>query len=291
MTSYESLHKTLSFYGVNCHKPYYISSGNPIFNYPTTPFRLDFYALCICTEGYLQVEIDNQQYNISQYNFLISAPSTIIKFLHSSEDFRMKLLFFDQNFLLKNLSDPFILEKLGIFKNLSFSIQTADEDQANLLLRLLEYLHDKTRIAGKFSEDIVRTIVFNILLEVAEIIHAERAQFPEDPQQEGNTPFLKFLKLVQLHVIQHRDIQFYADLLFVSGKHLIKIVKKSSGKTPLQLINETLLKEAYILLNNPELTFSEIAYQLNFCSASTFGRFFKKHTQMSPSEFRNTQIH
>ncbi|OPC33568.1 AraC family transcriptional regulator [Elizabethkingia meningoseptica] len=286
---YENLHETLSFYGINCHKPYYISSGNPIFNFPATPFRMDFYAFCICIEGHINVEIDNQEYSISPNNFLVSAPSAVIKFLHTTENFRMKLLFFDQNFLLKNISDPFFMEKLGLFRNLSFSIIHAGEDQAMLLRRLLEYLQEKTEKSGRFSEDIVRTVIFNLLLEIAEIINSEKEDTPEEALPEGNNLFLKFIKLVQQHVIQHKEIQHYADQLFVSGKHLIKIVKKSCGKTPHQVINEILLKEAFILLNNPDLTFTEIAYQLNFSSVSAFGRFFKRYAALSPTEYRKQQ--
>jgi AraC-like DNA-binding protein len=286
---YENLQETLSFYGINCHKPYYISSGNPIFQFPKRPFRIDFYAFCICTEGNTDVEIDNQKYNITQNSFLISAPSTVIKFLHTSKDFRMKLLFFDKNFLLKNIIDPFFIEKLGLFRSLTFSIISPDQDQAFKLLRLLEYLQDKTEINGRFSEDIVRTIIFNLLLETAEIINSEKENTSEEIFSEGNNLFLKFTQLVQNNVIRHKDIQYYADQLFVTGKHLIKLVKRASGKTPHEIINEALLKEAFILLNNPGITFTEIAYQLNFSSVSAFGRFFKRYSSLSPTEYRKQQ--
>jgi AraC-like DNA-binding protein len=67
------------------------------------------------------------------------------------------------------------------------------------------------------------------------------------------------------------------------------VVKKASGKTPHQVIDEILLKEAYIMLGNSAVTISEIAFELQFNSASAFGRFFKKHTSCSPSEYRNKE--
>ena len=66
-------------------------------------------------------------------------------------------------------------------------------------------------------------------------------------------------------------------------------IKKASGKTPHEVIDETLLKEAYVMLGNPDITISEIAFDLQFNSASAFGRFFKKHTALSPSEYRNKE--
>lgn len=150
-------------------------------------------------------------------------------------------------------------------------------------------MQDKTSITGRFSEDIVRTIIFNLLLETAEIINSEKENIPEEAFSEGNNLFLKFTQLVQSNVIRHKDIQYYADHLFISGKHLIKLVKKASGKTPHEIINESLLKEAFILLNDSELTFTEIAYQLNFSSVSAFGRFFKRYSLLSPTEYRKQQ--
>lgn len=90
--AYESLSEILSFYGVLCNRPYYVSSGNPIIEFPEKTFRMDFYAFCICVSGNIELEIDNQRYSISQNGFLISAPSTIIKFVKTSKCLVLKLL-------------------------------------------------------------------------------------------------------------------------------------------------------------------------------------------------------
>ncbi|MET3036234.1 AraC family transcriptional regulator [Chryseobacterium sp. NRRL B-14859] len=285
MVTYESLHDTLSFYSIDCRQSYYISSGKPIFNFPKEPFRMDYYALCICTAGEINIEIDNQKYNVDTHSFLIAAPSTIVKFLKTSEDFMMKLLFFDKTFLIKNISNPFIIEKMNLFSEGSYSIVKTTEKNALLLQNLLDYLKKKSRKQGKFTEEIIRTIIFNLLLETAEII--ENEEQTEPGKEEGKKDlFLKFSQLVRENIRLHRSVQFYAEKLYVSNKYLIEIIKKASGKTPHQVIDEMLLKEAYAMLGNPDVTISEIAFELQFNSASAFGRFFKKHTLLSPSEYR-----
>ena len=139
-----------------------------------------------------------------------------------------------------------------------------------------------------FIDEIIRSIIFNILLEVAEITH-RYADEPESKDQVISTIYLKFKKLVQEQILEHKTVQLYADQLHISNKYLIEIVKKTSGRTPHEVINEILLKEAYVLLGNPELTVSEIAFQLHFNSTSAFGRFFKKNTTISPSQYRTRQ--
>lgn len=288
MITYENLHDTLSFYSIDCRQSYYISSGKPIFEFPKVPFRMDYYALCICTAGEVSVEIDHRQYKADEHSILVAAPSTIVKFMETSQDFMMKLLFFDKNFLIKNISNPFIVEKMNLFSKGSYSIVKTTPKNSLVLQNLLDYLKKKSRRQGKFTEEIVRTIIFNLLLETAEIMEAKHNSAPD--KEEGKKDlYLKFSQLIRENIRQYRTVQFYADQLCVSNKYLIEIIKKSSGKTPHEVIDEALLKEAYVMLGNPDLTISEIAFQLQFNSTSAFGRFFKKHTSFSPSEYRITE--
>ncbi|MCB0458901.1 MAG: AraC family transcriptional regulator, partial [Flavobacteriaceae bacterium] len=62
--------------------------------------------------------------------------------------------------------------------------------------------------------------------------------------------------------------------------------KEVSGKSTSQLINEIVVMEAKIMLDNPKLTISQIAQELQFSNQSFFGKFFKKNTGISPSNYR-----
>jgi AraC family 4-hydroxyphenylacetate 3-monooxygenase operon regulatory protein len=288
MKTYESLAETLAFYGVSCNKPYYISSGNPIVAFPKKSFRIDFYAFCICVEGYIELEIDTHQYNITQHGFLVSAPSTIIKFKTTSKNFRMRLLFFDKAFLVKNFANAYIIDKLHLFREGTYTITAANATETIPLFSLLDYLQQKLLVKGKFIEEIVRAIIFNLLLEIAEIVSLKDAN-QEERGQERKELFLKFDELVKQNIQLHKDVKFYADTLHVSDKYLIQLVKKAAGKPPHQVIDEALLKEAYVMLGNPAFNITQIADELQFSSVSAFGRFFKKHASVSPSQYRSQQ--
>ncbi|GEP93332.1 AraC-type DNA-binding protein [Chitinophaga terrae (ex Kim and Jung 2007)] len=288
MKSYENLKETLAFYGVNCNEPYYISSGNSILKFPKKSFRIDFYAFCICLAGNIELEIDNNTYNINQNGFLISAPSTIIKFKKVSKDFRMKLLFFSKDFLLKNIANPFIIDKMNLFRYGSYNILEADIQQAVPLYAFLDYLQIKTSVKGKFTEEIIRTIIFNLLLEIAEIVSLEGGDSKENKKKKKEL-FLKFDELVKENILLYKDVGFYAKQLCISDKYLIEVVKKATGKTPHQIIDEALLKEAYVMLGNPGYSITQIADLLQFSSVSAFGRFFKKYASISPTEYRRQQ--
>ncbi|MFT3822872.1 MAG: helix-turn-helix domain-containing protein [Chitinophagaceae bacterium] len=285
MKAFENLQETLAFFGVDCHKPFYISSGNPILSFPTTAFRMDYYVIGFCVTGNIDLEIDKQHCTIRQDQFMLSAPSTIVRFRGTSNDFKMKLLFFDKNFLLKNISNPFIIDKMSLFQNGSYSITEPGSEVRSRLVNLLAYLEEKAKQQGKFTEEIIRTVIFNLLLEMAEVIAEQNSPLP-GAKNNPRELYFRFNKMVQENILQCRDVQYYASELFVSNKYLIEIVKKATGKSPHQVIDEALLKEAYVLLGIPAMSISEIAYKLQFNSTSAFGRFFKRYAFISPSAYR-----
>jgi AraC family transcriptional activator of pobA len=97
---------------------------------------------------------------------------------------------------------------------------------------------------------------------------------------------LLFQNLVFNHYKEHRTVQYYADALFVSPKHLTETVKEVTGKTAGEWIDDAVVLEAKVLLRNHEISVAEVAGQVNFPEQSSFGKYFKKHTGLSPSEYR-----
>ncbi len=97
----------------------------------------------------------------------------------------------------------------------------------------------------------------------------------------------RFRDLLNKHFLSlHRPMD-YADLLGISANLLTKKSVKYFGKSPSQLIQELLILEAKKKLHLTTSSIKEIAFQMEFSDEYYFSRFFKKHTQVSPQEFRN----
>ena len=60
----------------------------------------------------------------------------------------------------------------------------------------------------------------------------------------------QFLYLVSTHFKRQRNVQFYADEMFISRKHLTKIIVEVFNKSPKQIIAEAIILEAKVLLKN-----------------------------------------
>ena len=56
----------------------------------------------------------------------------------------------------------------------------------------------------------------------------------------------------------------------------------------LDIISHVVIIDVKARLKSTDMTIQEIAYSLNFPSASFFGKYFKRHMGMSPLEYRNS---
>lgn len=101
----------------------------------------------------------------------------------------------------------------------------------------------------------------------------------------------QFMQLIREHGTHEHQVPFYAEQLCITPRYLYEItVRYLNGKTPKQLIDEQLIAEIKVLLNEPRLSVTEIAEQLNFADQSYLTRFFKKNTGFSPKEFRTQKF-
>ena len=96
----------------------------------------------------------------------------------------------------------------------------------------------------------------------------------------------KFNVLVDLNFKTKRKVSDYAELLHKSPKTLSNLFAIYNQKSPQQIILERIALEAKRLINFTDKQNQEIAFELGFTDPAHFSRFFKKMTQMSPSEYR-----
>lgn len=122
----------------------------------------------------------------------------------------------------------------------------------------------------------------------------ELAVFNDVWQERMATPqqilLQKFITLINTHYIEKKKVEDYATMLYVTSNHLSQSVKESSGKNALFYINDRILTEAKSLIIYTDLSIAEITYKLDFSDPANFGKFFKKHTGLTPQEYRREKV-
>lgn len=283
MATHKSLTEFLKLFGGTHKQSYYITSG--IFSniLPEETFRADFYVICLCLSGEIHLNVNAIELVVSKNQIFVAAPSTVIGFSESQEQFEMQLLLFERNFVTKNSSNPYFIESMGIFKDDPYNLLEASEKNNIRLNRIMVYLESQSQRKGKFAEAIIITIIVNLLLEIAEIANEKQQTIKKIAHK---TVYVDFMEMVHKHALTHKEVSFYADKLHITGKYLLRMIKKASGSTPRQIIDQSVLKSAYVLLADTRNDISQVAFETGFNSVSAFSRFFKRQTGISPSEYR-----
>ncbi|WP_276357862.1 response regulator [Cohnella caldifontis] len=78
-----------------------------------------------------------------------------------------------------------------------------------------------------------------------------------------------------------------AESVHLSGNYLSRLIKRSTGKTFTELLNEHRMEEAKKLLSAGNGKSYWVAEQVGIPDARYFSQLFRKYTNMTPSEFKN----
>ncbi|BDU25175.1 helix-turn-helix transcriptional regulator [Flavobacterium sp. GSB-24] len=137
-----------------------------------------------------------------------------------------------------------------------------------------------------FQDELILLCVSMILYEYIEL----RFKYDKNTQKVPYSEKIvrSFIKQVQNNCVAHHDVKFYADALFVSKGHLGKLVRSNLGISAKYFIELAIISESYLLLEDDGLSITDIAEKLHFDSCSSFSGFFKKHTKLTPTQYRRS---
>lgn len=248
--------------------------------------RTSAYAICLLSEGELQLESDLFVHKAKAPAVFTIAPAAIRKFTDLGTPYDAQILFFRKEVFLEGQTDITYLDKFDFFEKTEQQVVNLNAEQFSQFKSYFKLIHKKTTENAPHTSAIIRSLIYIILNEIED---AHQKQNPADASEtDKNTNILtQFKSLLSEHFIQEREVSFYADKLHLTPKYFSTVIKKISGKTAGSWINDMVLLESKVRLQNHEQSISQIAYDLNFSDPSHFGKFFKKHTGLSPMEYRN----
>ncbi|WP_183568424.1 helix-turn-helix domain-containing protein [Mucilaginibacter sp. SP1R1] len=265
---------------------FFVADEKQLLSLSEYPYRSDGYIIGICTRGTAQVEVNLQIYEARPGAMLLATPFHVLRIYNSSDDFLCRFLVFSKAFLTESNVNSHFLESFGYFKSASIPvIYTCDAD-AKMILDIYLLMQQKLeRGHHPYRMEISRSILTTLLYEIQSVYEKQHTiiKGKQTRKQELN---MLFQELVFHHYKGHRNVQYYADALYVSPKHLTETIKDVTGRTAGEWIDDAVILEAKVLLRNHEISIARVADDIHFPDQSSFGKYFKKHTGMSPSDYR-----
>lgn len=278
--------------GTSCvcmHFEPYSKTANPI----SALYKIDGAVFIMLTRGKVSVSYNVTNYTLEAPAAIVFAPGSTINITSSdwgeTEVFAMyfsREFMQDVNVSFSAISGEALLERTSPVINFD----------SRELAPLLRYFKQACHVVNAdYDRALCRHIIAS--LTAACIYHLTAICYRQigrdvtrDAGGRRSNYVQEFLKLVLTYYMKERSVDYYARRLYISPKYLSMLVKEATGRSASKWIDHFVIIEAKNQLRFSGKNIQQVAYALNFPNQSSFGKYFKHLTGLSPTEFQKGQV-
>ncbi|MEN2398699.1 helix-turn-helix transcriptional regulator [Flavobacterium sp. MC2016-06] len=259
-----------------------------------TLHRSTFFVIGIVIDSYGSMRYEDMTVDITPNMLFMNKPGDLQELTWEEVTETYGLLF----------SEDFIVKYAGIsiYKTFPFllferhlPLHTSAEFQQELRT-IIQLIHQELKKDTPLKKKICANLLTRILLKIKQEFWAGysvnniESRNPDILNDFTQNLEYHYDQLLKGKVKQILHIKDYAEMQQLHENYLSTILKERTGKTAGQLIAEKTLSTAKILIQDSQYTMKEIAYMLGFSYTSYFSIFFKKHTGLTPLDYRKKSL-
>ena len=249
------------------------ASEMEIFRFPS---RLNALIIGVGTEGETSLTSNLQEFRLKKDSLFIFSPKHILQ-VQSNNRFKAHLIVIAPDFLKRiNIDTKRMMPLFLQFGSLPCMELTHAESQS--LRSFISMVEQELKGSETdFSSEIIGGLIATTIYKVGDILTHYLTEHPEVDSPIHNRAeeyFRQFTELLGEHYKHERSVGFYARQLCITPKYLTTLIKRISGKSVSEWIDNYVILEAKTLLKYSNMSVQEIAYYLNFPNQSFFGFYF-----------------
>lgn len=247
------------------------------------PVKFEATVCIFMLKGKAAVEIDLRRYELDGPSLILIRAGQILQISDCSDDVSLSFIVMSRRFvdnLILLINNP----RLASVSRVSPCLQLPITDVV-YYLNLYAYLRRITD--DKENPYSYKAVAFTLASFFCS--HAYKHYIIDNslPRTSQERICGEFMVLVHDNFRKHRFLEFYADAMGISAKHLSRTLKQITGLTAVEWIERHVVLEAKVLLKSTDHTIQQISDDLSFNSQSFFTQYFKKHVGITPKEYRN----
>lgn len=246
--------------------------------------RHDYYTVLFIKVAEGKHIVDYQQFDLEGMEVFFVSPGQVHQVVLTERP-EGWVFTFSRDFLIQNNIPESFISNINLFRTIGDNPPLRlDQPTYERLLRIVKEM--ETCLPGELT---YRRRALGALLQLFLIYcnnssTLDRSQL--DEETSGICILRDFKQLVENRYSKWHKVNQYASEISITPKHLSQTVKKLTGKSAKELIQNRLVLEAKRLLLHTTLSIKEIAYRIGFEEPLHFSSFFKKNVGFSPSKFR-----
>ena len=252
------------------------------------PGKLGAMAIIICSKGQIKVNCNFREFVVEENMVFIAQPHSTLN-VRVSEDCEGYVIATEAASITDYTIDPKYIPELldKAYESPLIGLESAECTKICKAIDMLcGYITNNSE--SPFKSAIINAGMTTFAYIFAEILytHMPQIEYELRSMKREKEHFNRFIKILSENYTKNREVGFYADCLSLTPRYLTTTIRKVSGHTVSDWISRFVIKDAKYLLKHSDMTVQQVAYELNFPNQSFFGKYFKKHTGMSPGTFR-----
>ncbi len=225
--------------------------------------------------GRLKIDVDGTLYEILKGQLLIVSANTMHAFMEVETDSVIWVARIYPKNILGNLRGE---ENAAEIYRSTLLIRTTD--------RMKTIFADMLNAAyGRFNECYAGIKISELTLEIL-CNKSTIKQYIPIRTVENSEPIYKMQQFVENNRFKDITLTMVAEYMGFSTAYCSKYIKKKTNLNFLDYVNSIHLREAEELLQTSDLSMTDVSYAAGFKSVQCFNRTFKKHREMTPTEYR-----
>ncbi len=257
-------------------------------------YQFQFTSIFWCLSGEALFTIDGQKHRFTVGQIIICPRASNILLLDITSDFSARLLGLSKQIWLaaRSAFTPETMHSIERYPHKGGNTEIEQEFISNIFrqIDIIEFLATMQPEYADFCRRNIELSVNAILLYIHRIKQHKELQNRDIITESKDKPFNDFKMLLTQNFRDERSVQYYADCMKISTRHLNAICQRASGQNAKEIIDQYTIIELQVVLLYTHKTFQELVKDFNFPDQSYLNRYFKRHTGYSLSEFRSKGV-
>lgn len=242
------------------------------------PFRSFCYGIGLTYSGSCVCKIGSNEYQIQANSLITIGPGIVSQWIRNI-DATSDTIFFTEELFKTTLKNSF-LNSLTFFSHGGDHVITITDEHHKKIRSLFQTLKEL-----KDDPDVVAGIIYALLMLVTKA-HNTKLHNNHNSLSTNEKIARDFNVLVSKSFLDNKSVQFYAEHMNITPKHLSEVLVMETGKSAKRIIEEVILLEAKSLLKQTSMSVKEICGWLGYADTSYFNKAFKKREGVTPLAYR-----
>lgn len=247
----------------------------------------------VCMGGKARFDMNARSCEVAPYDLVVILPAAVAAVVPGSRDFTMVFIKLPADLFRETMNGiARITPDFLFYMQHHCAFPLPDEREARRFVYFCRTIrtragHSTRRFRQETVAMALRLFFFDLF--VAYKTREEPALVSGRRGSPKERLVYSYLALLPEHARQEKQVGFYADKLATSPQYLSMVVKELTGETAYDWIAKYLMLRLKNLLRDSNLGIKEIVYRMGFADHSSMSKFFRKHTGMSPTDYRAGQ--